>query len=71
MLAELRLGGLDEWMGETGSAWGGGAPGLSDKYVAGFLYDIFYNYVIKFLNFFKNFETSELKTQIFYIIWYI
>ena len=25
------------WLGETGSCWGGGAPGLSDRYVAGFM----------------------------------
>ncbi|XP_013783325.1 heparanase-like [Limulus polyphemus] len=26
------------WLGESGSAWGGGAPGLSDTYIAGFLW---------------------------------
>ncbi|XP_014663398.1 PREDICTED: heparanase-like isoform X2 [Priapulus caudatus] len=26
------------WLGETGSAWGGGAKGLSDTYVAGFMW---------------------------------
>lgn len=26
------------WMGETASAFGGGAPGLSDTYVAGFMW---------------------------------
>lgn len=25
------------WLGETGSCWGGGASGLSDRYVAGFM----------------------------------
>ena len=26
------------WLGETGSCWGGGAPGLSDRYGAGFMW---------------------------------
>ncbi|KAM7447741.1 hypothetical protein ABFA07_004084 [Porites harrisoni] len=30
--------GIPRWMGETGSAFGGGAPGLSDRYVAGFMW---------------------------------
>lgn len=29
--------GIPRWLGETGSAFGGGAPGLSDRYVAGFM----------------------------------
>lgn len=29
---------LPMWLSETGSAYGGGAPGLSDRYVAGFLW---------------------------------
>ena len=26
------------WLGESSSCWGGGAPGLSDRYVAGFMW---------------------------------
>ena len=29
--------GCSRWLGETGRAFGGGAPGLSDRYVAGFM----------------------------------
>lgn len=29
---------LTLWFGETGSCWGGGASGLSDRYVAGFMW---------------------------------
>ena len=28
---------VELWLGETGSAFGGGAPGLSNAYVAGFM----------------------------------
>ena len=31
------LGDVPLWMGETSSAWGGGARGLSDRFIAGFM----------------------------------
>ena len=38
-LARRAVGpGTEIWITETGSAWGGGAPGLSDRYLAGFLW---------------------------------
>ena len=30
-------GGVDVWIGETASTYGGGTPGLSDSYVSGFM----------------------------------
>ena len=32
------------WLGETSSCWGGGAPGLSDRYVAGFMWVFYVEY---------------------------
>ena len=36
--------GTPRWLGETSSAYGGGARGLSDRYGAGFLYVYFQQY---------------------------
>ena len=36
-VVESGVRGVPLWLGETGSAWGGGAPGLSDTYLAGFM----------------------------------
>ena len=33
-----RSPGKKAWIGETSSAWGGGKPGASDRFVAGFMY---------------------------------
>uniref|UniRef100_A0A8C4X868 Heparanase n=1 Tax=Erpetoichthys calabaricus TaxID=27687 RepID=A0A8C4X868_ERPCA len=37
-IVEKIVPGKKVWLGETGSAFGGGAPGLSDTYVAGFMW---------------------------------
>ena len=36
----LKANGINKpmWLGETSSAWGGGAPDLSNRYIAGFMY---------------------------------
>jgi len=36
-IVDTRSPPIKAWMGETSSAWGGGATGLSDRYVAGFM----------------------------------
>lgn len=36
-IAEAGYSSSPVWLGETSSCWGGGAPGLSDRYVAGFM----------------------------------
>jgi len=36
-IAEAGRTDIPVWLGETSSCWGGGAPGLSDRYVAGFM----------------------------------
>ena len=36
-IAAARSSDRPVWLGETSSCWGGGAPGLSDRYVAGFM----------------------------------
>ncbi len=36
-IKEAGYSGTRLWLGETGSAWGGGAEHLSDTYVAGFM----------------------------------
>ena len=36
-LVKKELPGVPMWITETGSAYGGGAPGLSETYVSGFL----------------------------------
>ncbi|KAK7792194.1 hypothetical protein R5R35_005148 [Gryllus longicercus] len=37
-VVDKHLPGIPVWLSETGSAYGGGAPGLSNTYVAGFLW---------------------------------
>jgi len=37
VIAAVGHAGNPVWLGETSSCWGGGAPGLSDRYVAGFM----------------------------------
>jgi len=34
---EARMSHAELWLGETSTAWGGGAEGLSNAYVAGFM----------------------------------
>ena len=37
-VSEQYMPGVDLWIGETSSTFGGGTPGLSDSFIAGFMY---------------------------------
>jgi len=41
-IAEAGYSSSPVWLGETSSCWGGGAPDLSDRYVAGFMWVLYF-----------------------------
>ena len=43
-VSEECMPGVDLWIGESGSTFGGGTPGLSDSFIAGFMYVSYNNY---------------------------